>query len=76
MTHKNVVRILCALATTASLFFATSGGSASRPRPGECECANAYIPVKCSDGIVYYNPCVAACAGATDCEPYGTPDDL
>ncbi len=73
---NNVVRLVCAAMTASVLIFAVSGRAANRPHPGECECANAYIPVKCSDGIVYYNPCVAACAGATDCEPYGTPDDL
>lgn len=73
---RNAMRLLCTVATLATLAFATTGSSASRPRPGECECANAYIPVKCSDGIVYYNPCVAACFGATDCEPYGDPGDF
>lgn len=40
--------------------------------PG-CECAPIDLPVICSNGRVYLNPCVASCAGATGCVPYGDP---
>lgn len=72
------------LTWTRRTFFIASIGSAlaygavaatARPpggRPG-CECAPIDLPVLCSDGRVYLNPCVASCAGATGCVPYGDP---
>jgi hypothetical protein len=35
----------------------------------QCVCTHLYFPVQCSDGNVYGNPCLADCAGATDCVP-------
>ncbi len=66
------VRVLATLAVVATLGFALNA-AARPPHPGECECANIELPVLCSNGVVYINPCVAACFGQTDCVPYGNP---
>lgn len=34
-----------------------------------CACSLDYAPVRCSDGNIYINACVAACRGATGCTP-------
>jgi hypothetical protein len=34
-----------------------------------CACPQIYAPVRCSDGTVYINSCVATCQGATGCTP-------
>jgi hypothetical protein len=69
------VRLLSAACVAATLGFALHA-SARPPHPGECECAYIELPVLCSDGVVYINPCVAACFGQTDCVPYGDPGPL
>ncbi len=69
------VRVLASAAVVAVLGFALHA-SARPPHPGECECANAELPVLCSNGVIYINPCVAACFGQTDCESIGGPIPL
>ncbi len=32
-----------------------------------CLCADFYCPVTCDGGCRYSNPCIADCAGATNC---------
>lgn len=32
-----------------------------------CVCADFYCPVTCDGGCRYPNPCIADCAGATNC---------
>ena len=34
-----------------------------------CPCPQIYAPVRCADGKVYVNACVAQCQGATGCTP-------
>ena len=34
-----------------------------------CPCPQIYAPVRCSDGIIYVNSCVAQCRGASGCSP-------
>jgi hypothetical protein len=36
-----------------------------------CECAPLDAPVICKGGKIFTNMCVANCAGATQCKPYG-----
>jgi hypothetical protein len=43
--------------------------SSTTARASQCVCTHLYYPVQCSDGNVYGNPCLANCAGATDCVP-------
>jgi hypothetical protein len=50
------------------LGLALQTAAAPPPRPVGCECAYIELPVLCSDGKVYLNPCVAACFGQEDCE--------
>ena len=46
---------------------ATASSTTAQAR--QCVCTHLYFPVQCSDGNVYGNPCLAKCAGATDCVP-------
>jgi len=34
-----------------------------------CPCGLIYAPVRCADGKIYVNACVALCEGATGCTP-------
>lgn len=34
-----------------------------------CPCGLIYAPVRCADGKIYINACVAACQGSTGCNP-------
>lgn len=34
-----------------------------------CPCGLIYAPVRCADGKIYVNACVAACSGSTGCNP-------
>jgi hypothetical protein len=34
-----------------------------------CACPQIYAPVRCSDGRIYINACVATCRGGTGCTP-------
>jgi hypothetical protein len=43
----------------------------ARTPPNACECAAIDLPVICSNGRTYLNPCIASCQGATDCVPTG-----
>ncbi len=67
--RTTIVRIASAVSVALVLAFALS--ASARPRPGWCECAPIDAPVLCSNGIVYSSACVAGCAGATGCVPYG-----
>ena len=62
---------LCAvIAAGASQLFAGKpggGGSGGCPSGRFCLCAQFYCPVTCQNGCKYPNPCVADCAGATNC---------
>jgi hypothetical protein len=46
-----------------------AAASTTAPVQSLCVCTHLYYPVQCSDGNVYGNPCLANCAGATDCVP-------
>jgi hypothetical protein len=35
-----------------------------------CPCGSIYLPVRCSDGRVYVNACVAQCQGQSGCAPF------
>ncbi len=43
----------------------------SQPAHAAKPCPNNYLPVRCDDGKVYRNPCLADRAGATGCVPIG-----
>jgi hypothetical protein len=34
-----------------------------------CVCGNIYAPVRCADGTIYANQCIADCQDATGCAP-------
>ena len=69
------------LAIALSMVFAAGGTQllAKKPPPPPpppptgcpsgrfCVCADIYCPVTCDGGCRYSNPCVADCAGATNC---------
>lgn len=43
------------------------GGGTGCPSGRFCVCAQIYCPVTCAGGCRYPNPCIADCAGATNC---------
>ena len=43
------------------------GGGTGCPSGRFCVCAAIYCPVTCDGGCRYSNPCIADCAGATNC---------
>jgi hypothetical protein len=43
------------------------GGGTGCPSGRFCVCAQIYCPVTCAGGCRYANPCIADCAGATNC---------
>ena len=43
------------------------GGGTACPSSRFCVCAQIYCPVTCDGGCRYSNPCIADCAGATNC---------
>jgi hypothetical protein len=59
---------LLLLVSALSLVTAVSSTSAA-PAKMMCVCTHLSYPVLCSDGNFYGNPCLAACAHATDCVP-------
>ena len=48
------------------------GGGSKCPRTG-ISCPDVWMPVICSNGVVYSNSCYAYVACATGCQPYGDP---
>jgi hypothetical protein len=60
MSKLRLLLLACVLALVAA---------ASSTAAAQCVCGHLSYPVQCSDGNFYGNPCLAACAGATDCEP-------
>jgi len=65
-----VLALVFAAGLAADLAFAKKPAPPPPPPKG-CECPDVYQPVLCSNGQVYSNLCVATCAGATGCVPYG-----
>lgn len=67
-----IVGGLVAVAVLGATQVSSAGPNRCRtPRPG-CFCLDYYDPVVCSGGCVYSNKCVAACAGARNCVPFGS----
>ena len=61
-----------AAVTAGSLTLAKPpGGGGGGGGGGGCNCLDVWIPVICSNGVVYSNMCYAGCAKATGCVPYG-----
>ena len=66
----SIVLALCAVVVAGSsqLFARKPGpGGGGCPKGTFCLCAQIYCPVTCANGCKYPNPCVADCAGATNC---------
>ena len=59
-------KLMFVAAALAVVGFGVSSAQARRP----CLCPDIVLPVICSNGHVYVNGCVAACAGATGCVPF------
>ena len=55
----------------ASQKFAGCNAGCSGPFLRPCVCPQIYAPVRCSDGTIYINACIAACQGASGCTPVG-----
>jgi len=61
--------------SVVALAVAALGSSASAAKGGGggggFECPDVWMPVICSNGVVYSNGCYASKAGATGCVPWG-----
>ena len=55
--------------TLAAALALVAAASSIPAQASLCVCTHLYFPVQCSDGGIYGNPCLANCAGATDCVP-------
>lgn len=62
--------LAAALTAGALAIPAPSQAVSGCPRP--ILCSDVYLPVICSNGVVYSNDCYAYRACATGCTPYGT----
>src|SRR5262245_61502670 len=78
--HIGLPLVLAGLLVFGVLAILTSGEAVAKGKPGGggtgcprtgIACADVYIPVICSDGVVYSNSCYAYVACATGCVPYG-----
>ena len=63
--------LVAALALCAIVAGTSAAWAGKPPRKPICECAPIDLPVLCPDGKVYGSPCLAGCAGQTDCVPTG-----
>lgn len=69
MKHKSI-----RVAALAVFAFALVFGVASlmtTTEAGRCLCPKLYGPVRCDNGKVYMNPCLADCHNAKNCVPTG-----
>ena len=69
--HRIVLSFVIGIAAIVGVVGLSTRPTEARPPGPRCECADIDAPVKCKGGRIYYNACVAACLGATNCVPYG-----
>jgi hypothetical protein len=70
-SYRILLSVVVSIAAVVAMVSLSTRPTEARPPGPRCECADIDAPVICKGGHVYYNACVAACLGATNCVPYG-----
>jgi hypothetical protein len=69
LVMRKLIQIGKLLFVTGVIAVAGIGISSAQARP-PCFCPEIWLPVICSNGMIYSNSCFAGCAGATGCVPF------